>query len=344
MPRKPTQQQVFDALLTQYEGAIADAFRAAVNDLTSAADLQGAITALEAGNVQAALDALHLDPAAYGPLQDAIQASYVAGGTSGAGFANSQTPSDVVIRFNARNYRAEAWLREHSSTLITRIVEDQRNAIRQALTAGMERGVNPRTSALDIVGRVNRATGQRESGIIGLTAQQEQFARNARDELASGDPAQLRNYLTRGRIDKRFNRTVERAILEGRPVPAETIGKAVVRYRAGLLQLRGETIGLTEGLTSLQAAKLEAFRQAVESGAIQASAVKKKWRDAGDLRVRHSHMIMDGQTVGLEEPFRTPTGARLMHPGDTSLGAPASEIIRCRCDVQYSISFLDGIR
>lgn len=342
MPRKPTQQQLFEALLTQYEGAIADAFRAAVADLRSAADLQRVITALEAGNLSAAVEALHLDPAAYGPLQDAIQASYVAGGTSGAGFANSQTPSDVVIRFNARNYRAEAWLREHSSTLITRIVEDQRAAVRQALVRGMEKGVNPRTAALDIVGRVNRATGRRESGILGLTAQQEQFASNARDELASGDPAQLRNYLTRTRRDARFDRTIAKAIRDETPVPADIIGKATERYKARLLELRGTTIGRTEALASLHAAKQEAYLQAAEAGQVSEGDIRRVWDSAGDMRVRHTHAILDGKTAALREPFRSVSGALLMYPGDPS--APAAETISCRCNLTYKISFLNSIR
>lgn len=342
MPRKPTQQQVFDELLTHYEGAIADAFRAAVADLRSAADLQRVITALEAGNLSAAVEALHLDPAAYGPLQDAIRASYVAGGTSGAGFANSQTPSDVVIRFNARNYRAEAWLREHSSTLITRIVDDQRNAIRQALTAGMERGVNPKTSALDIVGRVNRATGQREGGIIGLTAQQEQFARNARDELASGDPAQLRNYLTRTRRDARFDRTIARAIRGETPVPADIIGKATERYKARLLELRGTTIGRTEAMASLNAAKQEAYLQAVDAGQVSEADIRRVWDATGDLRTRRTHAVLDGKSAGLREPFHSPSGAFLMYPGDPS--APAAETANCRCTVNFRIDFLANIR
>ncbi len=342
MPRKPTQQQVFDELLTHYEGAIADAFRAAVNDLTSAADLQGAINALEAGNVQAALDALHINAAAYGPLEEAVRASYVAGGNSGAVLANSQTGAAVVIRFNVRNYRAEAWLRDHSSNLVTRIVDDQRNAIRQALTAGMERGVNPRTSAMDIVGRVNRATGQRESGIIGLTAQQEQFARNARDELASGDPAQLRNYLTRTRRDARFDRTIAKAIRDETPVPADIIGKATERYKARLLELRGTTIGRTEALASLHAAKQESYIQAAEAGQVSEGDIRRVWDSAGDMRVRHTHAILDGKTAGLREPFRSVSGALLMYPGDPS--APAAETIACRCNLTYRIDFLANIR
>lgn len=342
MPRKPTQQQLFEALLTQYEGAIADAFRAAVNDLTSAADLQGAITALEAGNVQAALDALHINAAAYGPLEEAVRASYVAGGNSGAVLANSQTGAAVVIRFNVRNPRAEAWLREHSSNLVTRIVEDQRNAIRQALTAGMERGVNPRTSALDIVGRVDRASGVREGGVIGLTAQQEAFARNARDELASGDPAQLRNYLTRTRRDARFDRTIAKAIRDETPVTAETIAKATTRYRARLLELRGTTIGRTEAMASLNAAKMEAYLQAVDAGQIAEADIRRIWDATGDLRTRRTHAILDGKSVGLREPFRSASGALLMYPGDPS--APPEEVVSCRCTVNFRIDFLSNIR
>lgn len=342
MPRKPTQQQVFDELLTHYEGAIADAFRAAVTDLTTAADLQGAINALEAGNVQAALDALHINAAAYGPLEEAVRASYVAGGSEGAVIANSQTGAAVVIRFNVRNPRAEAWLRDHSSNLVTRIVDDQRNAIRQALTAGMERGVNPKTSALDIVGRVDRTTGQRTGGIIGLTAQQEQFARNARDELASGDPAQLRKYLERGRRDARFDRTIAKAIRDGTPVPADIIGKATERYKARLLELRGTTIGRTEAMASLNAAKQEAYLQAVDAGQVSEADIRRVWDATGDLRTRRTHAVLDGKSAGLREPFHSPSGAFLMYPGDPS--APAAETANCRCTVNFRIDFLSNIR
>ena len=342
MPRKPTQQQVFDELLTHYEGVIADAFRAAVADLRTAAELQRVITALAAGDLNGAMAALHIEPAAYGPLQDAITQAYIGGGTAGAATANAQTSPAVVIRFNARNFRAEVWLRDHSSNLITRIVDDQRAAVRQALAAGMERGVNPRTSALDIVGRVNRATGQREGGIIGLTAQQEAFARNARDELASGDPAQLRKYLERGRRDARFDRTIAKAIRDETPVPADIIGKATERYKARLLELRGTTIGRTEAMASLNAAKQEAYLQAVDAGQVSEADIRRVWDATGDLRTRRTHAVLDGKSAGLREPFHSPSGAFLMYPGDPS--APAAETANCRCTVNFRIDFLSNIR
>jgi hypothetical protein len=159
-----------------------------VADLRNAADLQRVIAALQSGDLQEAITAMHLDPAAFGDMQDAIARSYGAGGQSAASHMPGFTDAfgrAIVVRFDARNPRAEGWLSEHSSTLVTRILDDQRQGLRQALTAGMVQGQNPRTVALDIVGRIDRTTGQRSGGIIGLTSQQTEFAANARAELAS---------------------------------------------------------------------------------------------------------------------------------------------------------------
>lgn len=346
MAHKPSQAQLFEELLARYETHIAEAFRAAVADLRNAADLQRIVSALTAGNINGAIEAMHLSPAAYNDLVETIREAYMAGGAGAVStmpVIRSADGATAVVRFDGRNPRAEAWLRDHSSTLVTRIVGDQREAVREALAGAMARGANPKTAALDIVGRIDRISGQREGGILGLTGQQAGYVDTARQELASGDPAALRHYLTRTRRDKRFDRTVQKAIAAEAPVPAETINRAVVQYKNRLLVLRGETIGLTEALTSLQSAKQEAYLQAVEQGGLSPSAVRRTWRDAGDGRVRHTHRLLDGDTVGLYEPFRSPSGALLMYPGDVSLGAPAAEVVRCRCDVAYRIDFLANL-
>lgn len=332
MPRQPTTAQLYDELLTRYGREIADAFVASISDMATAADLQAMITAIEAGNIEAAIAALNLDQSAYSPVLEALRSGYVESGT----LAADRYPALARIRFDVRNPRAERWLSERSSDLVTEIVADQRVAVRQALTAGMERGENPRTTALSIVGRIDKATGKRAGGIVGLTSTQEEWARAAREELASGNPAQLRHYLTRTRRDKRFDRAVLKAIHSGESLPAETVGRAAVQYRNRLLQLRGETIGRAESLTALRAAKREAYLQAVDKGAISEADVTRKWRDAGDLRVRHTHALMDGQTVrGLHQPFVSPSGARLLYPGDPS--APAAERIGCRCEEEIMV-------
>lgn len=334
MARKPTVQQLYDELLDRYGREIADAFLAAVRDLATAADLQRMIAAIEAGNVDAALSALNLDAAAFGPMLEAIRSGYVSAGTLTAGAIRTA----VTIRFDVRNPQAERWLADHSSTLITRIVADQQQAVRQALTDGMARGDNPRTTALNIVGRVDKATGQRVDGIIGLTAQQETFVANAREELESGEPAKLKNYLTRARRSKLFDQSVEKAIRDGAPLPAETVAKALTAYKSGLLKLRGDTIGLHESFAALGAAKDEAYRQAIANGQIDETAVTKRWRHFANREPRLQHIAVNGQTVGFRETFVMPDGTRLRYPHDPE--APIEHTAGCHCQADYRVDFL----
>lgn len=346
MARTGAFQQVFNDLQDRYGRLVAEAFLRAVEDIRSTVQLQRLIARIEARDIEGALETLDIDPAAYDEMLDRIRDAHAEGGRKAAEALPRRLPDGtaLTVRFDGRNPEAEAWLRDHSARLVTRITEDQRAAVRMSLLASMETGRNPRSAALDIVGRVNRATGRREGGILGLTQAQEGYVRSAREELASGDPALLRQYLTRGRRDKRFDRSVTKAIREEQPVPAEIAAKAVTAYERRLLQLRGEMIGRTEALTSLNRAAYEAIRQAVAAGKIAESAVRRVWRSARDLRVRHTHRGLNGDSVKLAEAFISPSGARMLFPGDTSLGAPASEIIGCRCVCETRIDFLANLR
>jgi len=66
---------------------------------------------------------------------------------------------------------------------------------------------------------------------------------------------------------------------------------------------------------------------------------EKEWLSTKDGRTRGAnpddrcnHFGMDRQRVPLDKPFvDSRCGARLMHPGDTSLGAGAAAVINCRC-------------
>lgn len=217
--------------------------------------------------------------------------------------------------------------------------------MRLVLEAGQTEGRNPRATALDIVGRLNRATGRREGGILGLNSAQTDAVIRARAELLSGDAAQMRNYLTRARRDKRFDRIVEKAIKEGRPVAKADVDRIVGRYKDRLLALRGETIARTETLAGLNAGKEEGIRQLIDAGKVQRSQVKKIWRATGDDRTRDSHLALNGVEAGLDEPFISPlTGAQMMFPHDTSRGAPASEVIGCRCYYELKIDYLAPFR
>jgi hypothetical protein len=268
-----------------------------------------------------------------------IEQAFEQGGVTVAGtFPRGLTDDvgqSVVFRFDVRNSRAEAWAREHSSSLVTRVTDEARTVIRQTIEQGVEDGRSPRNVALDIVGRIDKTTGRRTGGTVGLTTQMERWVAGARRQLNALDPA----YLERKQRDGRFDSVVRNAIASGKPLTQEQIDALIGRYSDRLLQLRGETIARTEMIQSLNMSADLAFRQAIDEGTVSAKLITKTWDATGDRRTRHTHMAMDGQRVQFDEPFKTPYGARLMFPGDISLGAPASEIINCRCRVSHNVDW-----
>lgn len=346
MPPRRTQQQVIDDLAARYGPAVAKAFEEAISDIRSNAEVQRIIRAISQGNIEAALDALHLDPAAFDKLAEALRQTYAAGGNAITGFMPSRTAEGLaaVHRFTVGDQRAADFIARYSADLVTRITDETRETVREHLADAMAKGQNPTAAALDIVGRVNRATGQREGGVVGLSGPQAAYVRNARAELESGDPANLRAYLGRERRDKRFDRSVQKAIREGKPIPAETRERMLNAYEGRLLKLRGEIIGRTEAMTALQQGSNEAYRQAIAAGRIRAEDVKKAWVATFDRRTRDTHGAMHGQTVGFDEPFVSPSGARMLYPMDRSLGAPASEVVGCRCWCRYEIDYFSRLR
>ena len=345
MARTPSQQQLFDELQARYGAEVARAFLAAIDDLTAAADLPRIIAAIQAGNIDAAIAAMNLDDAAYAPLLNALETAYRAGGdatVSTLPVLRDTSGARVIIRFDARNPRAEAILREQSSGLVTRIREEQRDAIRQALEAGLARGDNPRTTALDVVGRIDRATGKRTGGVVGLTQPQEIAARRALEELRSGDPAQMRAYLERKARDRRFDRAVAKAIREEKPLDAATAARAVAQYRNRQLKLRGDLIGQVETFTALAEARHEAYEQAIAAGKVSATAVIKTWRHFTADNPRLQHVAMQGRKVLFNHPFILPDGTQMRYPHDPR--APIKHRAGCRCQADYRIDFLADLR
>lgn len=352
MPNLSTAQlKQLTTLLRQYEPAIAAAFQDAMKAWRASIDAAALATALGKNDVPGAIRAMHLDPAALGDFLDELADAYKASGKAMAGlfpqFKNANTGARFTIGFNARDPIAESWLQTTSSTLITNITTAQQDAVRAALSAGLALGDNPTQTAYNIVGYIG-ANGKRQGGLIGLSVPQAEYLATAKQELASADSSLLRNYLTRQLRDKRFDSYVL-AALDGTPIPASIRTKMLIAYSNGLLKLRGDTVALTETLPALHSAQQEAIRQAVVKGGINGRATTKRWWSAHDTRVRPSHAALDALTarkpVPFDKPFVSPiTGAQMMYPGDSSMGAPASEIIRCRCLAHFKIDFLRGIK
>lgn len=344
MAKRETLLQIADRL----EGGVRDAFLESINRFTSDVQLSLLIEAVEARDTARVLRLLNMERGYFAPLDRGLTGAYTEAGEAVMAQWMAQAKAagaQVRAVFDARNLRAEEWLKAQSSRLIREITDDAREAVQSLLARNLEKGTAPRTTALDIVGRINRATGRREGGVIGLGSQREKWAQSAFEELRA-DPstksgrAQMRNYLDRKARDRRFDSIVKRAIRDEKPVSAADARQITARYRQKLLRQRGEMIARTELLGSVHAAQDEGLEQLIEDGKVSRQNVAGTWDTSLDGFERDEHRAMDGQEKPHGEPFVSPSGYRLMHPGDRSLGSPAEMVIQCRCVKRLSVDWL----
>ena len=337
MAKRPSQRRLFRELAAKFGVEVAEAFMAAIRDLTRGVEFHRLEQAIRRGDLEDAIAALHINRGAFQPVEAKLVEAFTAGGQGAV--ATMPAAVSIGFRFDPGNQRAAAIIRETAATLITRLTQGEIDQARAFLADGMARGAGPRSVALDLVGRISRATGNREGGLIGLSGPQRTAIEAARAELASSDPTVIRNFLTRKRrVKYPYDRAINRALREGRRLDRDTAAAALRGYTNSLLKLRGEIIARTEGLPAIRAAKHEAYQQLADDGRVDAMDIVRGWSTNEDGRQRDTHDAMNGQEVrGLDMPFTSPSGAQFRFPGDQSLGAPAAEVIACRCDEYLAI-------
>jgi hypothetical protein len=342
MIRKTARKTLLD-LADDWVPEIRVAFLLAIQDVTDTVVLRQVIEAIELGDVEKAFRALGLNDAAMRPLTGAIERAFENGGVAvGNTFPKRLATTEgvtAVFRFDVRDSRAERWLREKSASLVQTEIEHVRTSIRNVMTDGVTAGRNPKSIALDVTGRVNRTTGQRQGGIIGLTKNQERWAANVRLDLETLDS----RYFTRELRSKNFDNIVKTAIKDGKPLPVETVNKLTGSYKSNALNYRGKVIGRTEALNALRQSNREAHNQAIDMGAANKQDVQRFWDATGDAKTRPDHSAAEAATrenpVGFDEPFVLVDGSQLMFPGDFSLGAAPEQTIQCRCIEQYVVDW-----
>lgn len=124
-----------------------------------------------------------------------------------------------------------------------------------------------------------------------------------------------------------IRKTVAEALAEGYSV--EKTGQILRSNWKNLTESRAKLIARTEIMTASNAGAL------VGAGAT-GLPLKKIWMATRDKRTREAHYVAEGQKRDLDEPYSV-NGQLLMHPGDSSLGADASNTILCRCAQRFSI-------
>lgn len=135
-----------------------------------------------------------------------------------------------------------------------------------------------------------------------------------------------------------LNITLREGIAEGVSVP--DLRDRIHAQYADFSKVRAERIARTEVLNSARAG---AHESVVATGL--ADIVVKSWLHSGDDRVRSTHE--EAQAANERIPFndtfkvrsmRTGAIQELQFPGDSSLGADASNIINCRCGSVHDVA------
>lgn len=327
-----TDKANIESLTATWEPRMRAAFLQAVASITTTVDIVALTHLIEAGDVLGAMAAVGADTAHFSALALTQTSMFNEGGMA---LARATSRATFQLLFDVRATRAEQWIKQRSSTLIQDITADQRTTIRNHLEAGLQAGTNPRTVALDLVGRVDPRTKQRVGGVIGLHSTQEEWLRTYSADLASSEPARFKALLQRGLRDNRFDATVLKAIRDGTAIPPELQAKMRVAYSNNALKWRADNIARNETVKSLSAAKTEMWQQNIDRGKIDAKLITRFPVTAGDERVRHTHrevpaMNKDGRGWG--EPFETPFGPQMHAPYESEVG--------CRCYENIRVDFL----
>lgn len=128
------------------------------------------------------------------------------------------------------------------------------------------------------------------------------------------------------------NPTLDGRILAGKQLTENQIQMLVNSYIRNQLTYRAGVVARTIAGDVINTAMEETQKQAMLDAGLDPNDLLKEWRSLRDSRVRRTHkqhIGLDGQVVGIDEYYISPSGARLKHPHDGN--APISETANCRC-------------
>lgn len=130
-------------------------------------------------------------------------------------------------------------------------------------------------------------------------------------------------------LSRPFSEAVENMRLRLAKAGDPRLEAKVAKYAKDLQQVRTISIGRTEAQHATNGGQHESILEAADKGLLDRDRARRRLRTAGDDEVRDTHEVMEGQTVGLEEPFivveKDGTQREVMHP-------PLD--VNCRCGVE----------
>lgn len=341
MLKRLSARELLEQVAADWEPVIRAAWIEAIDRIRSNIVLKRIVEKLERGDVAGVVRDLGIEDGAFAKFEQALIQAYHSGGIATVDsmpLLRDPSGNRVVFTWGVRNLPAEQAMREHAARLVTGIVTEALEGIAAVLTDNLARGQSPYEAGRLLAGRVNRVTGRREGGLVGLSRPQMETVAKIQRAMREGDTAYMRQYLGFANRDKRLDRMVLRAIREGRGLAPEEVERVTRLYANKALKYRADTISILETHSALARSKRDAFQQQIDEGKLDAQDVTKKWRRTVSREPRIEHLAMANlPAIPFNEKFTLPDGIQCDGPHDPSL--PARHVIGCKCSLDISIDF-----
>ena len=299
--------------------ALRQAFIDAVNAVKGTVDEKALADAIASGDVTKVMALLDIQNKLAGALQGkgldagvlSVQGALQATFAAGANVALLQLPKTISVdlSFNLMNPKSVEFLNKYTFDLIQQVSQDTKDAVQEVVTRAFQEGGHPFQQAREI------------KQFIGLTQSQEQAVTNYRNALMNGGTSDLKDALSRALRDGRYDKTLLRAIQNQQGVPQDKIDAMVQRYRERFIQYRARNVARTESIRAANAGRRSLWSQAVEQELLPAD-VQRVWVISGDVNTCLDCEALDGESVGLDEPF-----------SDGTMDPPQHPSCRCSCSI-----------
>lgn len=340
MLRRLSAREILEQIAADFEPAVRAAWIEAINRIRSNIVLKRIVERLERGDVAGVVRDLGIEEGVFARFESALVQAYNSGGLATVDnipALRDPAGNRIVFSWGVRNLPAEQTMRDHAARLVAGIVAEARDGIAAVLTENLARGQSPYDAGRLIAGRVNRVNGTREGGLIGLSRPQMETVARIERAMREGDTAYMREYLSFANRDKRLDRTVMKAIREGRGLAPEEVERVTRLYANKALKWRGDQLAIHETHMALARSRMDAFQQQIDDGKLDAQDITKVWRRTVSREPRMDHMMMAGKSVGFNELFTLPDGTTCTGPHDPNL--PAKHTIGCKCALDMVVDF-----
>ena len=341
MLKRLSPRELLEQVAADWQPQIRAAWIEAINAITSRIVLKRIVEKLERGDVAGVVADLGIEDGVFAKFEHSLIQAYHSGGIATVDSMPAlRDPNGNRVHFSwgVRNLPAEQAMRQHAANLVTGIVTEARDGIRDVLVDNLSRGRSPYDAGRTLAGRINRVTGRREGGLIGLSRPQMETVVRIERAMREGDKVYMRDYLTFANRDKRLDRMVLKAIREGRALAPEEAERVTRLYANRALKYRADTISILETHSALARSKRDAFQQQIDNGKLDAQDVTKRWRRTVSREPRIEHLAMAGKpAIPFNAKFTLPDGIQCDGPHDPNL--PARHVVGCKCSLDISIDF-----